>query len=64
MLSEIDIEKLPSYRIGEARGVENERTQMILRASSQGVDIQTIASISNLSIHEVKHILHSSSKKH
>jgi len=77
MLSEIEIEKLPSYRIGEARGeargeaigeargeaigeargIENERIQMIFRASSQGIDVQAIASISNLSVEKVKSIL-------
>lgn len=70
MLSEIDIEKLPSYcigeavgmakgeAIGEAKGVE----KMIFRASSQGLDIQTIASISNLSVQEVNVILQTKSK--
>jgi len=72
MLSEIDIEKLPSYRIGEirgeakgeARGEENERVQMIIRASAQGFDVQTIAKLVNLSIQEVNKVLLSNNKNH
>ena len=68
MLSEIDIEKLPSYRIGEirgeARGEANERIQMIIRASSQGFDVKTIAKLVNLSNQEVNKVLQSEQKNH
>jgi len=84
MLSEIEIEKLPSYRlgeargevigeargeargevIGEARGEANERFQMVLRASVQGFDVQTIAKIANLSVQEVNIILHTEHDDH
>jgi len=68
MLSEIEIEKLPSYRLGEARGEvigeANERFQVVLRASVQGFDVQTIAKIANLSVQEVNVILHTEHDNH
>ena len=69
MLTEIDIEKLPSYRIGleqgvilgeargEARGEAKTQRQLVLNAHRQGLDKQVIAAVTGLSVEKIDELL-------
>jgi hypothetical protein len=54
MLSEINIEKLPSYQIGIEQGIERSTLKNVLNGIKKGFSDEIISAITSMSIADIK----------